>query len=475
MRQELARLRDNAPSQDSSMTPSTGIRCQCYELFKKTYPDTYQDIPNTYEELNILTDTQTIAQYMQSFQKLYKRVGSILDGATARQGFKAALVMCGNIVNEDVLLGHVQTLSIVWIQPTSNFHALSLSAVIASKEPVIIGEAPPVDSSFPNARCMFVNGTFDYNGPTHLQPSSTITRKKKPKVPSSSHTQDDGSDTAVKDTTTTIHKTNLRPEVLIPSPPPPSCPFKLAKRLPTKLVQAPIEILSSPDDIDKPDEEEPPDLSNGELHSEDDANYDDFSHSWKRKLNTGGKNKPSAKAAGKAHAKGGHSSPLTMGFLGDEKQQPPPTIDNAAACIHNGPPDVAKVRCTCPVAKRSQPPLTKAMCLLQEDEHLQNNGGVMYPETSVDRPTSAQVTETPILLVVLSSTHNLEHPAKHTEGNGQSACVQDVPPPLPQNPPHALSEDTHPSPAISSHDALESHHAVPHRAHNNHSHEPPNN
>lgn len=30
-----------------------------------------------------------------------------LDGAATRQGFEAALVMCGNIVNEDVSLSHV--------------------------------------------------------------------------------------------------------------------------------------------------------------------------------------------------------------------------------------------------------------------------------------------------------------------------------------------------------------------------------
>ncbi|KAG0700476.1 hypothetical protein DFH29DRAFT_774516, partial [Suillus ampliporus] len=83
-----------------------------YEVFKKTYPDSYQDILDTYEELDMLSDApQTIVQRTQTFQKLYKRVGSIvsdlLDGAAARQGFEAALVMCGNIVNEDVSLGHV--------------------------------------------------------------------------------------------------------------------------------------------------------------------------------------------------------------------------------------------------------------------------------------------------------------------------------------------------------------------------------
>ncbi|KAG1845045.1 hypothetical protein C8R48DRAFT_579945, partial [Suillus tomentosus] len=79
-----------------------------YELFKNTYPNSYQDILDTYEELNMLSDApQTIAQRTQTFQKLYRRVGSILDGAAARQGFEAALVMCGNIVNEDSSLSHI--------------------------------------------------------------------------------------------------------------------------------------------------------------------------------------------------------------------------------------------------------------------------------------------------------------------------------------------------------------------------------
>ncbi|KAG1889579.1 hypothetical protein F4604DRAFT_1915438 [Suillus subluteus] len=108
MRQELARLGEDAPPQDGSMTPSTGIRRQCYEHFKNTYPDSYQDILDTYEELDMLSDApQTIAQSTQTFQKLTRRVGSILDGAATRQGFEAALVMCGNIVNEDASLGHI--------------------------------------------------------------------------------------------------------------------------------------------------------------------------------------------------------------------------------------------------------------------------------------------------------------------------------------------------------------------------------
>ncbi|KAG1721629.1 uncharacterized protein EDB91DRAFT_1256431 [Suillus paluster] len=86
--------------------------------------------------------------------------------------------------------------------------------------------------------------------------------------------------------------------------------------------------------------------------------------------------------------------------------------------------------------------------LLQEDKDLQKNGGAVHPETSegVDHPPSAQVTEAPILPVVPSSPQNSSHPAELTGDNGQSVPVPDVPPQLPQNPPHAPLEDTRPRP-----------------------------
>ncbi|KAG0697341.1 hypothetical protein DFH29DRAFT_878752 [Suillus ampliporus] len=150
-------------------------------------------------------------------------------------------------------------------------------------------------------------------------------------------------------------------------------------------------------------------------------------------------NKPSAKAAGKVHAKGGHLSPLTVGSSGD-KQQQPPAIDNAAMCIRDEPPDVTKVRRAHPVAKGSQPLLTKAMYLLQEDEDSQNNCRAMCPEASVDHPPSAQVMEASILPVAPSSPHNSDHPAELTEDNGQSVIL----PPLPSKSTrdsHALHDD----------------------------------
>lgn len=179
---------------------------------------------------------------------------------------------------------------------------VSTVVVIASNEPIIIGKAPPTNSSFPNMRHMFINGTFDYKGPAHLQPSSATTRKKKPKVPSS-HTQTDGdTNIAAMDSTTAIHcNTKLHLKAVIP----PSHPFKLAKHPPTKPVvievdkPVVIEVWSSPDGIDEPhdgdddDDEEkeekkkPLNGSGRKIPSKDDKNYDDFSHSWKQKLKAG--------------------------------------------------------------------------------------------------------------------------------------------------------------------------------------------
>ncbi|KAG1846830.1 hypothetical protein F4604DRAFT_1936148 [Suillus subluteus] len=370
-------------------------------------------------------------------------------------------------------------------------------AVIASKEPVIIGEAPPANSPFPNARRMFVNGTFDYQGPARLQPSSATTKKKKPKVPSSRTQTDGDTDIAAMDSTTAIRRnTKLRPEVVIP----PSRPFKLAKCPPTKPVV--IEVRSSPDGVDEPcgdddeeEEEEPLNGSGHEIPSEDDKDFDDFSCSQKRKLKAGGGaqatkkhvqsieelegkvvigKKPSVKVAGKAHAKGGRSSPVMVESSGDE-QQSRPTIDNAAKRICDGPPDVQKVPRARPVPKGKQPVLTKSTRLLQEDKDLQNNDGAVHPETSADHPSSAQVMETPTLPAVPSPAHSSDHPAELAPDDGQSVLVPDAPLPLPQNLLQSSSEDTRLSPSLSGHNVPDSHHANSRGADNTHLREPHDN
>ncbi|KAG2124874.1 hypothetical protein DEU56DRAFT_916815 [Suillus clintonianus] len=134
---------------DMQGTPSTRLRTRCYEKFKDTFPDAYQDILDMFDEAAVLgAATQTVSQRGQSFQRLCKKVTGILDSSAARFGFEAAVVLCGKIVNQDASLGHVHTTPgaggffetrcranddtiIAHIKPHV-FNAASLSAVEAS-------------------------------------------------------------------------------------------------------------------------------------------------------------------------------------------------------------------------------------------------------------------------------------------------------------------------------------------------------
>ncbi|KAG0706005.1 hypothetical protein DFH29DRAFT_1077381 [Suillus ampliporus] len=96
--------------QDMQGTPSTRLRTRCYEKFKDTFPDAYQDILDMFDEATVLgAATQTVSQHGQSFQRLCKKVAGILDSSAVRFGFEAAVVLCGKIVNQDASLGHVHT------------------------------------------------------------------------------------------------------------------------------------------------------------------------------------------------------------------------------------------------------------------------------------------------------------------------------------------------------------------------------
>ncbi|KAG1722376.1 uncharacterized protein EDB91DRAFT_1063952 [Suillus paluster] len=89
--------------------PGTAVQRLCYEKFKEAFPNDYQDILSAYSEAHHIGTASTLNQCLQSFQKLYRRVASLLDSASTRFGFESAIVLCGNIVNQDASLGHVHT------------------------------------------------------------------------------------------------------------------------------------------------------------------------------------------------------------------------------------------------------------------------------------------------------------------------------------------------------------------------------
>ncbi|KAG1859751.1 hypothetical protein F4604DRAFT_1930477 [Suillus subluteus] len=107
-KQELGRLGQNLAVGEH--TPSVTRQKECYAKFKEQFPDTYQDILDTHEELASLGALpQTIGQRRQAFQRFHRRVTNILDVVSSKFGFESATVMCGKIVNQDASLSHVHT------------------------------------------------------------------------------------------------------------------------------------------------------------------------------------------------------------------------------------------------------------------------------------------------------------------------------------------------------------------------------
>ncbi|KAG1837545.1 hypothetical protein F4604DRAFT_1601313, partial [Suillus subluteus] len=81
-----------------------------YRSFQDAYPDDWQDILDTFDKTWIASGPPlTVAQQSQEFMRLTKKVTSLLDLATAKHGFEAALLMCGKVVNQDASIGYIHT------------------------------------------------------------------------------------------------------------------------------------------------------------------------------------------------------------------------------------------------------------------------------------------------------------------------------------------------------------------------------
>ncbi|KAG9308808.1 hypothetical protein JVU11DRAFT_11433 [Chiua virens] len=89
-------------------TPSTMSRC--YKRFIADHADTWKDILEVYELTEVTKSSQmTISQRTQTFDRFCRKISDLLDTAAKRHGFEAAVVICGNIVNEDASLGYSHT------------------------------------------------------------------------------------------------------------------------------------------------------------------------------------------------------------------------------------------------------------------------------------------------------------------------------------------------------------------------------
>ncbi|KAI6031036.1 hypothetical protein EDC04DRAFT_2572109, partial [Pisolithus marmoratus] len=86
------------------------VRKKCYELFKKEYCDTWQEILVKFEESTQYTETgKTVSQWQQLFNKSAKRFTQSFTALSKVHAIKAAFVMVGSVVNQDASLGYVYT------------------------------------------------------------------------------------------------------------------------------------------------------------------------------------------------------------------------------------------------------------------------------------------------------------------------------------------------------------------------------
>ncbi|KAG1745420.1 uncharacterized protein EDB91DRAFT_1246290 [Suillus paluster] len=103
--QELERA-----GKDGNMIITSAIQQECYGCFQTAYPDTWQEILETFDEAWTFTwSPVTVRQRSQEFGRLTRKVTSLLDSATVMHGFEAALIMCGKVVNQDASISYIHT------------------------------------------------------------------------------------------------------------------------------------------------------------------------------------------------------------------------------------------------------------------------------------------------------------------------------------------------------------------------------
>ncbi|KIM59855.1 hypothetical protein SCLCIDRAFT_125380 [Scleroderma citrinum Foug A] len=87
-----------------------GLFADLYTKFKEENNEAWQEILKLHDLLeNSEASPQTITHRIQSFSRIKWRLINLVEGAAAKHGFEAVLVMCGKVVNEDVSLGFTHT------------------------------------------------------------------------------------------------------------------------------------------------------------------------------------------------------------------------------------------------------------------------------------------------------------------------------------------------------------------------------
>ncbi|KAH0833422.1 hypothetical protein J3R83DRAFT_12535 [Lanmaoa asiatica] len=83
---------------------------RCYRRFIEAEGEQWKEVLEVFELTEITkSPDHTASQRSQTFKKIERKIVQILDTAAAKHGFQAAIVMCGNIVDEDTSLAFQHT------------------------------------------------------------------------------------------------------------------------------------------------------------------------------------------------------------------------------------------------------------------------------------------------------------------------------------------------------------------------------
>ncbi|KAG2749547.1 hypothetical protein P692DRAFT_20731576, partial [Suillus brevipes Sb2] len=108
--QELQRLGNIEVADAAQITPA--IRAECYKAFRAAFPDSWQEILETFEQVEVRSvGPQTVSQRTQEFNKIWRKVVTTVDAAAAKHGFEAVFIICGKVVNQDASLGYIHETS----------------------------------------------------------------------------------------------------------------------------------------------------------------------------------------------------------------------------------------------------------------------------------------------------------------------------------------------------------------------------
>ncbi|KAG2056555.1 hypothetical protein BDR06DRAFT_969939 [Suillus hirtellus] len=438
--------------------PSVTLQRQCYEKFKNTFADAYQDILLKHEEVALLgLSPQTIAQHGQAFQKHYQSVINILKSGSAMFGFEAAIMLCGKVVNEDGSLSHFYHTPDATGFWETQCHASDDVIISHLKAHMynttslsVVHEAFPgtKDKSHDNLMPSLTNDTASFGGkinstkifPWKLMPAVLVEANLsiqgypmyKCLLPGEAHSKlalnkDIGAlmqkeivvlvDSLKSGTMHLTQFSNKDQAALIASQkpiiegeaPPPEWPHHVVPKLPATQSEV-IELTSTEDNpIEDPDTE-----------------YEDVAHGKKRKLKAGntlhvlkkvGLSTEKADAL-KVGKKGGPLSPLTVGSLSDGLPSPE----------HNGPSDQPKQDCVKPrpVTKNSQVMMKHRLHMAYRDSD---------SEADVNESMKADSTTTTNVIPKATGSANIVSEEKSTQLTKDEGVrdMEELPPTSPLN------------------------------------------